>query len=92
MARYQLSQSSLAAELGVSQTQVSKRLRGHVTFDLDELDIVARFLGTTVVELLGGVTPPNGGGSGGADTRQYRSPLALVSRTASLFPRLQTAA
>lgn len=83
LARYGLTQTELGETLGLSQGQVSKRLRGTVAFNIDELDVVAEFFETTVIELLGGTPPtgPNGGQAGrsrGVVTREY-SHLRLVA-------------
>ena len=52
LARRRLSQSDLAAHLGVSQTAISKRLSGEVAWDINELSTVAAFFGLTVEQLV----------------------------------------
>lgn len=47
-------QTALAAELGRSQTAISRRLTGEVPFDVNELDDIARVLGVDVVDLMPG--------------------------------------
>lgn len=47
-----VNQRELADALGVSQMNVSRRLRGETPFDVDELAAVARLLGVEVVDLL----------------------------------------
>ena len=52
MARRGVSQQSLALALaGMSQPSLSKRLRGVVPFDVDELNAVATELGVTEADL-----------------------------------------
>lgn len=55
MARRGVSQTTLAAVLGVTQPQVSARLRGIVPFNVNELHAVAAFLDVSVGDLLDGV-------------------------------------
>ena len=52
VARRRLSQSAIAAALGVSQQSVSKRLNGHVPLTVDELGIIAGLLDITPADLL----------------------------------------
>jgi transcriptional regulator with XRE-family HTH domain len=52
MARAGISQTALAEKLGVSQAAVSKRLRGEVAFNVDELAKVADALKVPVAVLL----------------------------------------
>lgn len=52
MARAGISQTSLATSLGISQAAVSKRLRGEVAFNVDELAAVAEVLGVALSALL----------------------------------------
>lgn len=52
MARAGMSQTSLAAVLGISQPAVSKRLLGKQAFDVDELTRVADALGLDPASLL----------------------------------------
>lgn len=54
MARQFRSQSELAAVLRVSQTAVSRRLKGEISFDVDELVRTADFLGVSIAQLLSG--------------------------------------
>lgn len=54
MARRRRTQRQLAEVLGISQTQVSRRLLGEISFNVDELALVATFLGMTVADLVGG--------------------------------------
>ncbi|QQU08589.1 helix-turn-helix domain-containing protein [Mobiluncus curtisii] len=57
-ARRGYSQSELGRALGITQSQVNRRWRGVIPWQLDELDAVAYLLGVSVIEL---VTPPRGG-------------------------------
>lgn len=63
MARARINQTQLAGALGLTQSSVSKRLRGVVAFNTDELQTVANLLGVHPAELLGGNAgspiPPN---------------------------------
>lgn len=52
MARAGVSQADLAARVGLSQSALSKRLRGVVPFRVDELDAIARVLRVTASDLL----------------------------------------
>ena len=53
MARFGLSQTSLAKAINRSQQALSRRLCGEVAFDVEELDAVARAVGVPVGNLLG---------------------------------------
>lgn len=55
LARRSLSQSDLAAHLGLSQAAISRRLSGHTAFDVNELASVAAWLGVSASSLLGEV-------------------------------------
>ncbi len=52
MARVGMTQTDLAAVLGISQPAVSARLRGVVAFNVDEIIDVAAHLGVPVDQLL----------------------------------------
>lgn len=52
MARAGVSQIDLAERVGLSQSGLSKRLRGVVPFDVNELDSIATALGVPAVSLL----------------------------------------
>ena len=56
--RLGLRQRHLAEILGISQAQVSARLRGQVSWNLDELDLLATAFGVTPGEFM--ATPPRG--------------------------------
>lgn len=52
MARRSISQTQLAQAIGINQSGLSKRLRGLVPFDVDEMAAVAGFLDVPLAELL----------------------------------------
>lgn len=78
MARARMTQTDLALALGLTQSAVSKRLRGKIAFSVDELEKIADVLGVHPATLLGGI-----GGNGpsplGGNTLRSRG----VSNTAS---------
>lgn len=82
-ARYSLSQTELGKVIGVTQSQMSKRLKGHVPFTLDEIEAFAAFFSMTPLELLGYAETPGPGGQGpsGASTlvRSYRTSLSRAA-------------
>lgn len=51
-ARRRLNQTELAGLLGLSQAGASRRLRGVTPFTVDELDLLGRHLGVSVVDLV----------------------------------------
>lgn len=55
MARKGYSQAELARMLGMSQTGISKRLRGETPFDVNELARISAVLGVPLGTLLDGV-------------------------------------
>lgn len=87
MGRRRVNQSQLAQALGMTQSAVSKRLNGHIAFDIKELDRIAEFLGIEVAELFGAPPgqrppPPDGGlSSQTADAEQRLADLAASKRT-----------
>lgn len=54
MARRRLYGIDLVEPLGISQTQVAKRVRGDLAWSLDELDALAGVFGCEVADLLPG--------------------------------------
>lgn len=52
LARRQLTGSALAATIGKSEMYVSRRLRGDVPFDLNDIEQAAQFLGVSVADLM----------------------------------------
>lgn len=47
-----LTQEQVGEQLGQSQSQVSKYLRGEVTLDLEEVDVICRTVGLNITELI----------------------------------------
>ncbi|QXQ14880.1 helix-turn-helix domain-containing protein [Skermania piniformis] len=58
VARAKLAQTTIADALGLTQTAVSRRLRGATEWALSDLPRIAELLGTTVADLVT-VTPPD---------------------------------
>jgi hypothetical protein len=52
MERARVTQMHLAQEMDISQSQVSRRLRGEIAFNVVELDTVARLCGVTAASLM----------------------------------------
>ena len=51
MATKRVTQAEAAAALGISQTAISRRLRGEIPFNVTELDALSKLLGVPVVRL-----------------------------------------
>ena len=58
MGRFDLLQADIAEALGVTQTQVSRRLRGHTPFTLSDVQLLADYFQTTPLVLLGYMQEP----------------------------------
>lgn len=56
MARLRVSQSEVGSALGLTQQAVSRRLRGEVPFNVNELGVVADVLAVEVTDLLAPAT------------------------------------
>jgi transcriptional regulator with XRE-family HTH domain len=56
LGRQRISGSALAKSLGMSQAGISRRLRGEVPFDVDELSAIAALLNVPLSALLTGST------------------------------------
>lgn len=56
MGRHRVSQTGLAAVLGMSQSALSRRLNAEQPFDADELLAIARFFKVNVTQLLSEAT------------------------------------
>lgn len=54
MARYDVTQGTLADVIGVSQSQMSKRMKGIIPIDIYELEKLADYFEVSVAELVGG--------------------------------------
>lgn len=57
MGRRRVTQTQLAAGLHLSQAAVSRRLHGEISFNVEELAVVAEMLGVTVIDLLRAASP-----------------------------------
>lgn len=77
-ARRNMTQVQLARALGISQPQVSARLRGETPITLDEIDALARVFGTTADVILSGVQANEDG------------PQRLRAEASSSLPRLDS--
>lgn len=76
--RHGRTQADLAAVIGVSQSQMSKRLRGRATFTITDIELFAAYFGIKASDLLGYAEsphpiPPDEGSSlrGRKDTSPY---------------------
>lgn len=92
MARRDVNQTMLAEHLGLSQSQLSKRLRGSIVMKVDELESIADFLDVDpVVFLKPSVVPwpdgPEGGPGSRADRDAALRSLADKKRSARGAPR-----
>ena len=58
MGRFGLKQKDLSKALGISQAQVSSRLRGTTPFSLDDIEMIAKWFSTTPQVLMGFATEP----------------------------------
>ena len=97
LGRRGMSQSQLSQVIGISQPQLSKRLKGLIPFDLDELVLLADYFGVSVGSLFGEMTNtprPGGPGGGGryairdsnpepADLEQFRNRRSSATATAA---------
>jgi len=72
MGRRNVTQMQLVEVLRVSQTGISRRLRGLIPFDANELGELADYFEVDAAELVGGSRNPSRPGPGsGRITRQY---------------------
>ena len=79
MGRYDVTQMQLVDVLGVSQTGVSKRLRGIIPFDANEIGVLAKFFDVEAADLLGAPRDPRPRPAGTQPTRGYDAyPIELV--------------
>ena len=77
MGRFNLLQADLADALGVDQTQVSRRLRGHTPFTLGDVERLADYFQTTPLVLLGYMTEPRPKSPNGAQIGTARETRTL---------------
>lgn len=54
LGRRRISGAELARRTGMKQPYLSRRMTGELAFDLDDLEVIARELGVSVLDLLGG--------------------------------------
>lgn len=52
LARQRKTQEHLAAVLGITRQAISRRMRGYVVFDIDELRKIAHYLDVPLAELI----------------------------------------
>lgn len=84
MALRQVSQTALAAHLGVAQQSVSPKVRGMTPFTLTDIDALARWWGLEPAELLA-AHPWSGSSPSRAVNSGWRSRLAKVASHQSPF-------
>ena len=88
MARYGAVQLDLQRVLGLSQTAVSKRLRGLTPWDVNELSAVAEFFHMSLGELIAAADRPH---PSGPDALEHRLPHRLKpsrNRATAQYPDL----
>ena len=100
----QIKQAELATRLGIQQSALSKKLRGHRPWSVDELLITAGFLNTTVAYLVGEIddekcTPrdlnpePTDSGLGGpVDRGRVRAVVSLAAARERRYERARSVA
>jgi transcriptional regulator with XRE-family HTH domain len=71
MGRHNVTQMQLCAVLGVSQTGVSKRLRGLTPFDANEIWLLAQHFDVNPGDLFGVAANGGPGGGGSMATGEY---------------------
>jgi transcriptional regulator with XRE-family HTH domain len=59
MGRLRLAQKDVAAQLGISQSQVSARMNGRMEWSLSEIDELAKAWGLDALDLLAPIPQPN---------------------------------
>ena len=67
MWRNKVTQTAMAAILGISQPAVARKLRGERPFSVDELLAAAEFLNVAITEFLPNAGSPHQDGPGGGD-------------------------
>lgn len=94
LARAGQTQHDLAQVIGVSDSQMSKRMRGAIAFDVFELDALARHFGVSVASIVGGEARsprPAGPGGGQACTRRDSNPKPSDPKVLAIVPDLLAA-
>ena len=61
LGKHKISQTKLAAYLGMSQAALSRRLSGELAFDTDEILSIAAAFDVPISKFFDGVTPPDQG-------------------------------
>ncbi|MGN6245161.1 MAG: helix-turn-helix domain-containing protein, partial [Motilibacteraceae bacterium] len=74
MVDHDLTQTALAVVLGITQPQVSARLRGAAPWSLHDLEVLASYFGVTVADLVGGQPKGDGPHDGGERARRDSNP------------------
>ena len=79
MGRYQVTQAQLADVLGMTASQFSKRLRGIIPLDINEIAAIAGFFNVSIGQLFGEASSPRpvgpDGGVGADDETRTRNIL-----------------
>lgn len=94
LARHGRTQGDIARILGISASQVSKRMRGTIPFDIFELETLAAEFGVSVASLVGGEARsprPAGLGGGQACTRRDSNPKPSDPKVLAIVPDLLAA-
>ena len=86
MGRYGVTQMQLVEVLHVSQTGVSKRLRGLIPFDINELGLLADYFGVDPGDLLGAPKSPRPKPDGGSREAVRHQGLEPRTRWLTVFP------
>ena len=91
MARFDVTQTQLGEAIGLPQSQISKRLRGTIPFNLREVESVAKYFHITASTLLGYAEAPHPDGPDGGQVislgsrraRRDSNPQPAVLRSAA---------
>lgn len=81
LARRKMSAAELARRAGQKPAALSRRMTGEIPFDLDELQVIARELGVTVMELLAGAESVSDTTRREAPTLTGQVPLIPIQRS-----------
>lgn len=66
MGRHRITQSTVAAHLGISQPSVSARLSGRTSIDVDDLFAISELIGVAPADLLTPAAASSPGAAGGS--------------------------